>query len=209
MAVFVSISGAVAASIYASVSLAVAVSRRVEGVGRLTPFGFVNIINGCVFAVCSPIRCDPSCHRVISIIVIALFALVVVLVVVLTLIDNALALALALVQGQRAQRCDAMRCDATVAQWATHVSICACLPACCLLLLLFVVALVYLSISLALKCCYEMHLWMLNMFNYGNAALFMRRGVCEDTWKMLKRFTPKRPNINKYRNNGQQKKKKQ
>lgn len=138
MAVFVSISGAVAASICASVSLAVAVavSRRVEGVGRLTPFGFVNIINGCVFAVCSPIRCDPSCHRVISIIVIALFALVVVLVVVLTLIDNALALALALVQGQRAQRRDAMRCDATVAQWATHDSICACLPACCLLLLL-------------------------------------------------------------------------
>lgn len=72
-----------------------------------------------------------------------------------------------------------------------------------------VAALVYLSISLALKCCYEMHLWMLNMFNYGNAALFMRRGVCEDTWKMLKRFTPKRPNINKYRDNGQQKKKKQ
>lgn len=134
---------AVTVSLYVSVSLAVAVSVAVslpvEGVGRLTPFGFVNIINGCVFPVCSPIRCDPSCHRVISIIVIALFALVVVLVVVvvvLTLIDNALALALALVQGQRAQRCAALRCDATVAQWATHDSICACLPACCLLLLL-------------------------------------------------------------------------
>lgn len=118
-----------------------------EGVGRLTPFGFVNIINGCVFAVCSPIRCDPSCHRVISIIVIALFALVVVrvvLVVVLTLIDNALALALALVQGQRAQRRDAMPCDATRQSHSgprTFLSALVYLPAvcccCCSLLLLF------------------------------------------------------------------------
>lgn len=129
-------------SIYASVSLAVAVSRRVEGVGRLTPFGFVNIINGCVFAVCSPIRCDPSCHRVISIIVIALFALVVVLVVlvvVLTLIDNALALALALVQGQRAQRCDATRQShsgpRTILSALVYLpAVCCC---CCSLLLLF------------------------------------------------------------------------
>lgn len=129
-----------AASIYASVSLAVAVSRRVEGVGRLTPFGFVNIINGCVFAVCSPIRCDPSCHRVISIIVIALFALVVVilvvLVVVLTLIDNALALAL--LQGQRAQRCDAMRRDSrTVGHARFYLRLFTCL--------LFVVV--------AVRCC--------------------------------------------------------
>lgn len=151
MAVFVSVSLAAAVS--------VAVSLPVEGVGRLTPFGFVNIINGCVFPVCSPIRCDPSCHRVISIIVIALFALVVVLVVVvvvlvvvLTLIDNALALALALVQGQRAQRCAAMRRDSrTVGHARFYLRLFTCL-------LFVVVALVYLSISLALKCSYEMHL---------------------------------------------------